>query len=818
MPSVIQRSFAGGELAPALYARADQIKYATGLRTCRNFQVMRHGGATNRPGTGYIATTKTLGRRVRLLKFVFNADQTYVLEFGHLYMRVYRLGGQVAVSGVTAWSAATNYVVGDLAAQAGVNYYCILAHINQVPPNATYWYALTGTIYEIPTPYDEAHLQDLQTVQSGDVVTITHPSYEPRELRRAGHTTWTLVTISFAPSIAAPTGLVLTPAGAGTGTYEYVVTAIKAETYEESVASSAANDATCSTPTEQVPNALAWNAVSGAQQYYVYKSNVVGGTPGFIGVSNTNAFNDININPDYTRTPPVARTPLAGADNYPGTVTYTQQRRGFANSNNSPETTWLTRSADQDNLTISYPSQEDDAVTFTLRGREVNAIRHLLEVDARFIVMTAGGVWEIQGDASGVITPFAINPRQIDYNGASTLRPVIVSNTALYVQARGSVVRDLRYEVASDGSGSSGYRGRDLSVYADHLFKGYTITDWDYQQIPESIVWAVRSDGVLLGLTYLREHEIWGWHRHDTGLAEGDVVENVACVPEGDEDALYLVVRRTIGGIAYRYIERLHTRRVTDITVDAFFVDSGLTYDGRNTGATTMTLTTGGGWTVQDLLTVESSVAYFVAGDVGNEMRLRSGDTEIRLAIVGYTDNQHVTGYPSQDVPAALQAVATTDWGKAVDELSGFGHLEGRTVSVLGDGAVDPQKTVTAGAITLSRPYEVIHVGLPIQADLETLDLEVVNGQTLLDKKKRLNNLTVITQDSRGFKAGDDADHLKERTVEVSQYPDPNAADSDKTEIIPSASWNNHGRVFLRQDDPLPLTVLAVIPSGFVGG
>lgn len=818
MPSMAQRSFAGGEIAPALYARADQVKYATGLRTCRNFIVMRHGGATNRSGTEYTATSKTLGRRIRLLRFVFNADQTYVLEFGHLYMRVIRLGAQVVVSGVTAWSNATAYVVGDLASRLGVNYYCILAHTNQQPPNATYWYALSGSIYEIPTPYDESHLQDLHTVQSGDVVTITHASYETRELRRTGHTAWTLVTISFTPSIAAPAGPGLVVGGAGSGTYEYVITAVKAETYEESLASSAVSSAVGATPTEQAPHVISWSAVSGAQQYYIYKSYVAGGTPGFIGASNGTSFKDVNINPDFTRTPPVSRNPFSGANTYPSTVSYTQQRRAFANSNNSPETTWLTRSADQDNLTISYPSQEDDAVTFTLRGREVNPVRHLLEVDAKLIALTSGGEWQIQGDVSGVITPSQINPRQIGYNGASTLQPVIVSNSALFVQARGSVVRDLRYEVATDGGSTAGYRGRDLSVYADHLFKGYTITDWTYQQIPDSVVWARRSDGTVIALTYLREHEVWGWHRHDTGVGNGDTVENVVSVPEGDQDALYWVANRTIGGVPYRYIERMHIRRVTDISVDAFFVDSGLTYDGRNTGSTTMRLTGGTNWTVDELLTCESSVAYFAAGDVGNEMRLRSGDDEIRFEIIGFTDNQHVTGYASMTVPASLRAITTTDWGKAVDEVSGISHLEGRTVSVLGDGAVDPQKVVSAGAITLSRPYEVIHVGLPIQADLETLDLEVVNGQTLLDKKKRINGITVLTQGSRGFKAGDDATHLKERTVEVNQYPNSNTADPEKTEIIPSATWNNHGRVFIRQDDPLPLTVLAVIPSGFIGG
>ncbi len=811
MASVIQRSFAGGEIAPALYARADQVKYATGLRTCRNFIVMRHGGATNRPGFQYIATAKTLGRRVRLLKFVFNAEQTYVLEFGHGYMRVYRNAAQVAVSGVAAWSNATAYVVGDLVVDAGVNYYCILAHTNQPPPNATYWYPLTGSIYEIPTPYDEAHLQELQYVQSGDVVTIVHPSYAPRELARTGHTTWTLTTITFTPAIAAPTGPSATPGTAGTTVWRYKVTALAEDTYQESLPT-AAFSCTGGDPTDAAPNSLSWTAVAGAAEYSVYREITPGnGVYGFIGTAGSNSFNDPKIVPDGAATPPIARTPFA--TDFPSAVSYFQQRQIFANTPLYPEKIWASRSGDFHNLTIRSPLQEDDAVTFTLAGRQVNEVRHLVEVDARFVVLTAGGEWEIQGDVDGVITPAAVNPNQIGFNGAATVPPVIIGNTTLFVQARGSIVRDLRFEVSSDGTGG-GYRGRDLSVFADHLFKGRTVTDWDYQQIPESVVWAVRDDGVLLGLTYMREHDVWGWHRHTTDGA----VENVVVVPEGTEDALYAVVRRTIGGTAYRYIERLHSRQVSDITVDAFFVDSGLSYDGRNTTATTMTLSTAGGWTVQDVITVTASAGYFVAGDVGNDMVLRAGTDEVRIRIETYTSSTVVSGTPSRDIPASLQGVAVTDWGKAVDELSGLSHLEGKTVAILGDGVVEPQKTVSGGAITLTRPYEVIHVGLPYEADLETLDLEVINRETLTDKKKRINRVTVYTQASRGFWAGPDVDHLKEKPVEVDNYANAAAAEPEKSEVVLNSAWNDHGRVFIRQPDPLPLTVLAVVPAGFVEG
>src|SRR5262245_57207681 len=89
---VAQRSFAGGEIAPSLYARVDTSKYATGLRTMRNNILMRHGGAQSRPGLDFIGEVKDSTKSVRLIPFIFNTDQTYCLEFGNLYMRVIRDG------------------------------------------------------------------------------------------------------------------------------------------------------------------------------------------------------------------------------------------------------------------------------------------------------------------------------------------------------------------------------------------------------------------------------------------------------------------------------------------------------------------------------------------------------------------------------------------------------------------------------------------------------------------------------------------------------------------------------------------------------
>ncbi len=505
MASVIQRSFAGGEIAAALGARADQTKYVSGLRTCRNFKVHRHGGASNRTGSKHIVEVKTSSLATYFIKFIFNADQTYVIEVGNGYFRFARNGAQIVVSGVAAYDNGTAYVPGDLVSSAGVNYYCIANTTGNAPPNVTYWYALTGSIYEIPTPYLTADLSTLEFFQSGDIVTIVHPSYQPRELARTGHTTWTLTALTTAPGISAPSAPTVTAPGAGGTTWRYKVTAVLAETYEESIASTAGTDTGDAAAAANI-HSLSWTAVSGAAEYNVYMEYPTdSGTYCFIGVATTNAFTNNGITPDTAVTPPIARSLFTTTDNFPSTGGYYQQRLVFANTNNDPEKIWTSRTGSFKNFTISSPLQEDDAVTFSIAGSQVQEVRHLIGLK-RLLALTEGGEWVIKGDGDGAIRANQpVNPDQEGYNGASSVRPVVIGNSVVYLQARGSIMRDLRFELTADG-----YTGKDLTVFAPHLFSKRTITRMDYAQIPDSIVWAIRSDGVLLGLTYLREHEVWG--------------------------------------------------------------------------------------------------------------------------------------------------------------------------------------------------------------------------------------------------------------------------------------------------------------------
>src|SRR5699024_11584716 len=140
-------------------------------------------------------------------------------------------------------------------------------------------------------------------------------------------------------------------------------------------------------------------------------------------------------------------------------------------------------------------------LSVTIAGRQVNEIRALVDL-GRMVVFTSGVEYFLDGDADGVIRPGYHWPRAQTYNGSGWLPPLVVGDTALYLQARGSIVRDLGYQMEGlDRLGSN-----DLTIFATHLFNGYQIEEWDYAQVPNSVVWAVRDDGTLLGLTYVRDH------------------------------------------------------------------------------------------------------------------------------------------------------------------------------------------------------------------------------------------------------------------------------------------------------------------------
>lgn len=766
--SLIQPSFASGELAPSLYARVDLARYQTGLRLCRNFIVMPYGGIKNRPGTVFISPTKASGA-ARLIPFEFNDEQTYVLEFGNLYMRVYKDGGIVESS--------------------------------------------PGVPYEVVTPFTEAQLFALNYTQSADVMTLVHPAHEPRQLSRLDHDDWTLATIAFIPGIVAPTdlaGTALTGGSGATSPYRYVLTSVSdADVPEESLPTETPVSVSSF---DNKPGAnLTWTAEPDADYYNVYKDNNGSGIFGFIGRADGTTFTDNNILPTKTDTPPTGKNPFVGTGNYPGAVGYYQQRLCFAGSDLGPQTMWMSKVGNFNNFGFSTPIKDDDSITLTIASRQVHRFRHLVQLQ-ELLGLTTGGEWVFRGSDTG-LTPKTVQAKVQSYNGSSRIPPIVVNNSAIYVQSRNNVVSSLAYTFESDG-----FNGEDLTKFSPHFFRGHQLVDWTFQQVPDRLVWAARDDGTLLCMTFLPEEQLIAWHQHVTDGA----VESVCSIAEGDEDALYLLVRREVDGSTVRYVERMATRRVDDVE-NAFFVDSGLTYDGRNkTLEHKISLTGGTTWKYPEALTLNAiGHSSFTSDLIGRTLRIRLEGESVRVTVTAVASGTEATAQLVEICPEALRGTETSDWALMAMTISGLDHLEGKTLAILTDGDVHPNQVVSSGSITLQSAAAVVHAGLPYLAEAETLEIDWADrdSSTKLDARKVIPGVTLFLEASRNFWAGSGPDKLYEQKAPYRvQYNSALPLQTGVSSLKISTSWSEKGRVYVQQPDPLPLSILAIIPDVTVSG
>jgi hypothetical protein len=306
---------------------------------------------------------------------------------------------------------------------------------------------------------------------------------------------------------------------------------------------------------------------SGAKYYKVYKNDY--GLYGLVAEREETNWTDKNTAPDVASGVLEVTSQFDSGNNYPTITTFYQQRLMAASTTLNPITIWASITGDFYNFNAHFPSLADDGFELTMDVDQVNSVRHLVSM-RDLLVLTSGGV-HTMSSGDNAFTPDNTKIVPQSYYGASELKPIQIGETALYVQHRGRKVRDLVYSFDIDG-----FAGSDRTILADHLFEDYSIVDWAYAESPDGIIWCVRSDGVLCGLTYLREHKVNAWHRHTT---DGEF-ENVCVIPETEDDGVYVVVKRTIGGETKRYVEHMAGNRNWSSVADAFFVDSGLSYDG----------------------------------------------------------------------------------------------------------------------------------------------------------------------------------------------------------------------------------------------
>lgn len=296
---------------------------------------------------------------------------------------------------------------------------------------------------------------------------------------------------------------------------------------------------------------------SGTVDVYTVSPVVSGGS--------TLSWDDRNVTPSTTEGAPVYDDPFPNGD-YPGAVCLYEQRLVFASSPNRPQTIWMSKSGDYGNFATYKPAAADTPIELTIASQEVSPVNWLMPL--RSLILGMGGMeWEIgpRGDSAFSASNAKATPQS--YWGSSLRRAIIIGNVILHVSASGRQVRSLQYEFAADS-----YNGSDLSIMAAHLLEAGRIVDWTYAKAPDSIVWAVREDGVLLGLTFQAEHQIAAWHKHTT---QGRF-KAVCAIPNGFEDALFAVVERN-GAL---YLERAAARYLSGDPTGAVFMDAALTYSG----------------------------------------------------------------------------------------------------------------------------------------------------------------------------------------------------------------------------------------------
>lgn len=554
---------------------------------------------------------------------------------------------------------------------------------------------------------------------------------------------------------------------------------------------------------------LTWTKVPAVSGYNIYRET--NGVYSYIGTAVGERFEDLGYTADSLNTPPIALNYFNAIGKYPGAVGYYQQRLILGGPSLSPEELRASRSGAFRNFTRSNPTQADDSIRWIMASGQVNQVRHVADM-GKLLVFTQGAVFSTEGDDAGTLTPKAINPRKRADYGIGDIRPLTIGQVAIYVQVSGKVVREM--EPNSFGV----YATRDLTSFAKHLFETGSIVAMSYAEEPFGIIWAVRSDGVMLGLTYLKEHAVDGWHHHDTGA--GDRFLDVSCIPEANESATYVLVSRAnCNGKTRTYCERMATRTV-QAPSDGKFLDSFMTYEGKIYSAVktyTLRFNTSFFSPADYSLEATGITPGFTALDIGKSLTFLSFDgTELVCVIVSVNASPNyarVTKTGNVPIPPFALNVSTSPLSLAPQStIPGLWHLNGRTVNVLGDGEVLGPFVVTNGAVTLPVAVSRSVVGLQIVADLETLEPDNAQGETWADKTKAMAELTLKVRNTLGLSVGLNLSQMqtfKDRWCTPGEYVDGNLY-TGKLQIINRASVTADGKVFVRQDQPLPCTVLGI--------
>jgi len=754
-------SFVSGEFSAKMDGRTDFEKYSSGTKKMENFLVAPQGAATRRTGTQYISEVKTSSLKTRLIPFEFSTTQTYMLEFGNTYIRFYKDKGQILDS---------------------------------------------GSAYEISSPYLTAELFEIKIAQSADVMFITHPNHEVMKLSRTGHTSWTLTEVVFVdgPYLAQNTTSTTMTPGATTGD-DQTLTA-SASTF-------------VSTDVGRLINFS-----SGYAKIRSYTSATVV---------------KIDIKDDFSATTAVTDWKLGAFSDttgHPGCVSFFEQRLVFAATTDEPQTVYFSKAGDYVNMTTG--TDADDAMVYTIASNQVNAIRYMKAVRT-LIIGTTGGEFTISADGTDAsVTPSNIVIKRQSSFGSANVDAVPAGNAVLFLQQAKRKIRELAYNFESDG-----YTAPDLTILNETVTKT-GINQMSYQQSPDSIIWCVRDDGVLAGLTYQRSENVVAWHRHILGGIGQEctiTVSDYSNIATGTK----LTFTKSNGeevtftcqgaGSGTPDTDKFFHNESNDTTADNIYTAINLHADfvvsnpsaaivtvreasHSATGFLTCVSADRARLTVQnESAAVVESVAS-ISGTLNEDevwiivKRIVNGSTKRFIECFSdfEFDEDDSTSFKFLDSHLSYS-------GSSTSTLSGLGHLEGQTVSILADGAAHSDKIVNSGAITLDRACTTACVGLAYNSVIQTMRIEGGAAEgTSQGKTKRISKVVLRLFETVGVKVGPSLTTLEtipfRTTSSLLTSPVETLLAGDK-EIEFRDDYNSDGFIFIKQDQPLPCSVLAIYPT-----
>lgn len=415
-------------------------------------------------------------------------------------------------------------------------------------------------IYKTATPYPGAALSEVDYAQTADIVYLVHIDYPLNKLIRHDHDDWEYVEVTLGPLIDPPvggSGAPTTPNTTGIvySNYNYVITAVKDSTPAQESRASAIITVSNDLSLSGNYNTLTLPAKpAGVDRYIVYKEQ--GGAYGYIGGTDGLSFKDQNIQPTLSDTPPIGDNPFDGVGNYPSTVTFHQQRLTLGRTRLVPNGVWQSGSADYENFDTSRPAKLDDAHSFAIVDKRVNAINQIVSQD-ELLLLTSDSIWSVAGTEGKVMGPGSVDPKKQTNRGVSRLDPIEIDEVTFLQPAKGSSVRTLGFTFEKEG-----YATNNVTIFSPHLFEGLKIIAWAWQEEPFACIWAVRSDGALLCFTWEAEQQVWGWTLCETN----GLFEDIVTISEQGFDRVYATIRRTINGVERLFYERMALPHQSDIS------------------------------------------------------------------------------------------------------------------------------------------------------------------------------------------------------------------------------------------------------------